>query len=252
MATEAQIAWSRRQYAIKNSLGAAEKELIHFYELNYQLKKGYIPTVDEVVTYLKKKYPKITYTSVNYYLKRQPVITALEKRGIPWRQHSQEELTPSQLAAILTASNFADERSLHEKLDELGIAVATYQAWLNDPVFQQAAENKAQQALKNIKPEAINQFTKKIAEGFWPAVKHYLDVTGTIQSNDAPQSEVLIKMLIEIIQEEVKDPEVILRIASRVKQASANRTLEATIRPALTSEIEEDEELEQAKRMVGF
>jgi len=252
MATEAQQRWAKRNAAAAAALRPAEKELIHFYELNYQLKGGYIPTVDEVVAYVRKKFPSTNHTSVAYYLKRQPVIKALKSRGIQWRQHTQEELTPKQLAAILTASNFADTRTLHEKLDELGIAVATYQAWLNDPYFQQVAESKAQQALNNIKPTAINAFTTKIADGYWPAVKHYLDVTGTIQSNNTPQSDVLMRMLIEIIQEEVKDPDTILRIAQRIKQASASRTLEASVQPAITASVENDEELEHAKRMVGF
>lgn len=246
----------RKQYfAIKNALTNTEKDLISLYELNWHLKQ-YIPTISELHLWMKKKHPSITQVSINYYLNRQPVIKALEQRGIPFRQHTQEELTSTQIAAAITMANFADERTAKEKLDEMGINPQTYYTWLNDPNFQALVEEKANQNLKHIKPTAINEFTRLITQGHWPAIKHYMETTGTLNNNDAPQSEVLIRMIIEIIQKHVKDPETIVAIAQDIKLASANRTLEVAVAPpAITStatEVTYDPELEAAKRKVGF
>lgn len=238
---------TRQFYAIKNVLTSKEKELINFYELQWHLRHT-VPTIEETARQLK-----LTQVTVNYYLTRSPVIKALEQRGIPWRQHSQSELTATQVAVAVTMMNFADVRKNEEKLDQLGIQPATYYAWLNDPQFKNLVDNLAEQNLNNIRPTAIGEFTKLINKGDWNAVKYYLDVTGALQNDNQPQSEQLLKMIVEIIQKHVKDPEVIIAIAQDIKLASANRTLEVvTISPQITSEaIEYDPELEHAKKQLG-
>ena len=233
----------KKFWAQKNTLTTSEKELIAYYELQWGLRQ-YIPTIEEVAKYLK-----LTQVTVNYYLQRSQVVKALDKRGIPWRQHSQEQLTATQIAVATTMMNFADERPNKEKLDQLGINSETYNAWLKDPQFKNFIDNLADQNLRNVRPVAVTEFTKKIQGGDWNAIKYFLDVTGEVSSNEAPQSEVLLRVIIEILQEEVKDQDTLLRIAIRLKAATANRTLE----PAIPGEvIENDPELEQARRMLGI
>jgi len=235
----------KRYFAIKEALTTAEKKLIDYYELQYTL-RIHVPTVEEVASYLE-----IPQTSINYYLNRAPVIKALDKRGIPWRQHSQTELTATQVAVASTMANFTDERSNKEKLDELGINSATYYAWLNDPQFKNLVESLAERNLGNFKPEAVNQLGKKIQGGHWDAIKYYLDATGAVRGNDAPQSEMLLRMIIEIIQKHVKDEATIIAIANDIKLASSNRTLEVATPREITGEVIEDPELEAAKKMLG-
>lgn len=244
---------SRAQYfAIKAALTPAEKELINFYELQWHLRHN-VPTIEEVTEYVRRKYPSTKQTSINYYLQRVPVKKALKDRGIPYEQHTQEDLTATQVAAAVTMMNFADVRSNEDKLDQLGINSSQYYAWLNDPQFKNLIDMLADQNLRNIKPTAIGEFTKLINKGDWNAIKYYLDVTGTIQPSEAPQSEVLLRMLIEIIQKHVKDPDIIMAIAQDIKLASANRTLEVVATPPqITGSIVEDVELEDAKKKLGI
>jgi hypothetical protein len=240
-------AQKRQFYAIKNTLTKVEKDLINYYELQWHL-RHHVPTIEEIAQQLK-----ISQVSVNYYLQRRPVIKGLEDRGIPWRQHTQSELTATQVAAAVTVMNFADTRSNEEKLDQLGINSSQYYAWLNDPQFKNLIDNLSEQNLRNIKPTAVTEFTKLINKGDWQAVKYYLDVTGAVANNDAPQSEVLLRMIIEIIQKHVKDPETIMAIAQDIKLASANRTLEVVTQPQqITSAPVYDPELEDAKKKLGI
>jgi hypothetical protein len=237
----------RQYFAIKEALTKKEKEMIGYYELQWAL-RHHVPSIEDVAGYLK-----LSQVTVNYYLQRRKVIQALDQRGIPWRQHSQEELTATQVAAAVTIMNFADVRSNSEKLDQLGINPATYYAWLNDPQFKNLVDNLADQNLRNIRPTAIGEFTKLINKGDWNAIKYFLDATGEIQSNNVPQSEQLLKMIVEIIQKHVKDPDIIMAIAQDIKLASANRTLEVvTAPPAITAEVVEDVELEDAKKKLGI
>lgn len=238
----------RKQYfAIKAALTKKEKELINFYELQWHLRHN-VPTIEEVAKHLS-----LSQVTVNYYLQRNPVIKALDSRGIPWRQHTQEELTATQVAAAVTVMNFADTRSNDEKLDQLGITSSQYFAWLNDPQFKNLIDNLSDQNLRNIKPTAVTEFTKLINKGDWQAIKYYLEVTGTVQSTEAPQSEVLLRMIVEIIQKHVKDPAIIVAIAQDIKLAAANRTLEVVTTPReITGSVIDDVELADAKKQLGI
>lgn len=235
----------RQYYAIKNSLSAAEKKLINFFELQWMLRHS-VPTNEELAQHLE-----IPYTSVNYYLNRKPVIAALEKRGIPWKQHTREDLTPTQVAAAVTMMNFADVRPNDVKLNQLGINPAQYYAWLNDPQFKDLIDTLSDQNLKNIRPTAIGEFTKLINKGDWQAVKYYLDITGAI-NNQAPQTEQMLMMFVEVIQKYVKDPKIMAAIAQDLKQVTSNRTLEVTSHPVeIPGELVHDPELEDAKKKLG-
>lgn len=254
-------------YIVRAALGATEKEIINFYELEWHLKHR-VPTVEQIKQHIDNWHLKagrktkgqpstVSYTALNYYLNRAPVKKALEDRGIPYLQHTQETLTPTQVAAAVTVMNFADTRPIDLKLDQLGVNPSQYYAWLNDPAFKNMVDSLSEQNLTNVKPTAITEFTKLINKGDWQAIKYYLDVTGTVKSNDAPQSEVLIRMLIEIIQKHVKDPATILAIAEDIKLATANRTLETAVQPAIESYssdgnfTDSDISVEDARRQLG-
>lgn len=248
----------KKYHAIKNSLTPAEKDLIKFYELQWML-RSYVPTSEEVTKYLqtgcKTKRPKLRQTTVNYYLMRAPVRSALKARGIPFEQHSQAELTGQQQAVAVTVMNFADKRPIAEKLDQLGILPSTYYAWLNDPNFRNFVQTLADQNLTNIDPVAKTEFAKKIQEGDWNAIKLYMETTGVLKNNDTPQSEVIIMKLIEILQHHIKDTKILGAIANEMIAAFSNRTLA----PAIEAEFSEpapagvaDVELLAAKKQLGY
>lgn len=244
----------QKKNIVKITARPAVKELISFYEITWHLKRE-VPTLEEVYAHLRKKFPAIKYTSIAYYLGNWHVAKALDDRGIPWRQHSREDLTPTQVAVATVMSNFADGRTNAEKLNALGVNPATYFTWMLDPKFKNAVQSMADYNIKNIDAVAKVEYAKKIQEGYWPTIKHYVDTTQAVTGNEMPQSEVMIRMLIEIIQKHVKDADVLMAIAEDMKRASANRTLEtATLSGVVVSEDddEDDEDLARAKRMIGF
>lgn len=229
-----------------------QQDIINYYELMWHFNKT-IPTIEDVAKRLK-----VTHIEVNYWLAKSSTQRALTQRGIDWRSHTQTRITPSQQAAALTVMNFADERPIAEKLDELGIEPATYYAWLNKPHFKNFVDQLASNNVQNIRPAAITELTKKINRGNWSALKYYLDATGELRQQDAPQGEVLIKMIVEIIQKHVKDPETIVAIAQDIKLAAANKTLEDATAPAIEappivdSVTVDEEKYEEAQKMLGF
>lgn len=246
-------------WAQRNALTTVEKDIINYYELEWHLGHR-VPTIEQVTKQIQKKHPKITQVSINYYLskERKNVSKALERRGIPWQQHSQEDLTATQVAAAVTVMNFVDKRSISEKLDQLGVNESQYYAWLNDPHFKTLIDNLADQNLANIRPNAIAEFTKKINAGDWNAIKFWLETTGELSGNSAPQIEDKITLFIEVVQKHVKDPEVMAAIAADLIALSGVRTIKAQNPHAIEGEVipqevlEADPELMRAQRMVGF
>lgn len=235
-------------WAIKNALTKKEKEVIAFYELEWFVKHR-VPTVADVA-----KACKIPQTSVNYYLsQRKLVVKALNERGIPWAQHSQTELTSEQVAVATVMMNFADTRSNDEKLDALGVNPTQYQSWLRDPQFKTLIDSLADQNLVNIRPTAVTEFSKKIQQGDWNAIRYWFETTGELDAKSTLNPENFMMMIIEILQRHVKDPEVLMAIAQDIKMAAANRTLEAAVQPAqLTVDYEVHEpDLEEARRKLG-
>lgn len=235
----------KQYYSIKNSMTPTERDLVAYYELLW-MSSFTVPTVDQVIAHLRKTHPDISHTSVNYYLARRPVIKALEKRGIKFRQHTQADLTPQQVAVATVACNFADERNLHEKLDSMGVTPTTYQAWLLDPTFKNLVDTISERNLKNIRPVAITEFTRLIAQGNWNALKYYFDVTAAAQANDTPQTEQLLRAIIEILQTHIKDGKLLDAIGQDILKAAQNRTME------ITSYVVEDEEVLEASRKLGI
>lgn len=246
-------------WAAKNALTSVEKDIINYYEIEWHLRHR-VPTIEQVTQQISKKYPKITQISINYYLskERKNVAKALEKRGIPWQQHSQEELTATQVATAVTVMNFSDTRSIPQKLAELGVNESQYYAWLNDPQFKTLVDNLADQNLANIRPTAIAEFTKKINAGDWNAIKFWLETTGELNNNSTTQIEDKITLFIEIVQKHVKDPDTMAAIAADIIALSGLRTIKAQNPHAIEGQVipqevlEADEELARAQRMVGF
>lgn len=248
---------SRQFYAIKAALTATEKEIINYYELQWHL-RTHVPSIEELKLHLDNWHKKngrnstVPYTSVSYYLNRKPVQKALKDRGIPYQNNMRDELTPTQVAAAVTVMNMVDDRPIADKLDQLGINPSQYYAWLQDPQFKSMVDNLADKNLANIRPAAIAEFTKKINQGDWNAIKYWMETTGELTKDETPQSEILIRMIIEVIQEHVKDPEVIMKIAMGIKAATQNRTIEVVNHAEIEAGPVIDIELEDAKKKLGI
>lgn len=233
----------KKYWAMRNALSKSDKAIIDYYELEWHMRHR-VPSLEEV-----SKFTKLSQIEVNTALARKPVAKALDDRGIRWRQHTQFELTSQQIAAATLVMNFADTRKPEEKLDSLGILPATYYAWLKDDQFKNYVQSLADSNLQNIRPAAVGEFTRLIHKGDWQAIKYYFEVTGEFGDNDAIDAKNVVKLLIEIIQKHVKDPETMLAISQDILNVLGVRQAP----PAITAEVvEHDPELEKAQKMIGF
>ncbi len=223
-----------------------ERELVKYYEIQWLTYKR-VPTVAEVANHLN-----LSHITVNYYLtKRFVVRKMLKERGIPFEEHTQSELTQEQVAAAALVMNFADERPVSHKLSSIGVSSAQYYAWLKNPQFKNMVDMMAEENKLNVRPAAIAEFTKKVHAGDWPALKFYLEATGEF-AQEAPASDKIIPMLIEVIQKHVQDPATLMAIADDFKSIMQNKTLEYDSPQAIEGSVVDSGILENAKKKLGI
>jgi hypothetical protein len=132
-------------------------------------------------------------------------------------------LTVEQLGLLTILSNPADGRDLKRKLSHAGVTWNKYQTWLAQPVFAQHYKQMMDTLLKDIMPMAKQQIAAKIAAGDSAMIKFGMEVTGEHDPAGKKQidAKAFIGILLEIIEEEVKDPSVLQRIGAKISLRGA-------------------------------
>lgn len=161
------------------------------------------------------------------------VLAALKERGLKglpaakagalWKEHV---LTPEQLLIANTMLDLVDTRSQKKKLADNNIATRTYNRWLKDPAFQNYLRERAESMLGENQHEAHLALLDKVRLGDIKAIQYYNEMTGrytqaAARNGNGPNSVVdvqnLLIRILEIVQDEVDDPNTIIKISERLK-----------------------------------
>jgi len=154
-----------------------------------------------------------------------PVVQkSLEARGIPLADMD-DRLSPEQVAAINLILNVSDKRSTPMKLKALGINPRTYQGWRKQRYFSEAMRKRGEELFGETMPEVHKALMDKALEGDPASLKLYYAMAGRWDSSKSVESMniqfVMVKLL-EIIQENVKDPIALQNIASQFEGLLTN------------------------------
>lgn len=148
-----------------------------------------------------------------------------------------EMLTPKQLIVANTLLDTIDTRSEKKKLQDLGVSTATYQAWCADPVFRDYIVARAEKLLGPAQADAHLALVDQVKGGNLAAIKYYNEIVGrfaqdhggvnvNVGTNASKQDfKRVIFSVLEIIQDEVDDPQAKIRIGERFKDLIAKATL---------------------------
>lgn len=134
-------------------------------------------------------------------------------------------LTPQQLIVANIMLDLVDTRSEKKKLQDLGVSTLKYQMWLKDPVFNQYLVDRAESMMGESQHQALLALQDKVRMGDLPSIKLYLEMTGrfvqqtTAVAGTTPMADfkVMLTRLIEIISDEVHDPQVAGIISDRIQ-----------------------------------
>lgn len=190
------------------------------------------------------------------YTHNQDMLEALKLRGVPTKglnpaddsvtnsdpvgsltpasPNFHAKLTPIQLVVANSILDLADTRSDKKKLQDVGCTTTQYQAWLRDPEFKGYLQSRAESLIGDIQHEAMLSLADRVKSGDMKAIEYYHEITGRFvrqtQSNSTgPDLGNTIVRIIEIIQDEVEDPETAFRISKRLKGLIAGNQIAASL-----------------------
>lgn len=164
---------------------------------------------------------------------------ALEERGIkltskwlielghtPVNPDPKSPLTPLQLVVANMMMDLTDTRSDRKKLQDAGVKTSTYQMWLRDPAYKEYLRERAEGLVGDVQHEALLSLVDRVRSGDLSAIKYYHEFTGRFVEQKAAASsgggsigdlQRIIVSIVEIIVDEVDDPQVAARISDRLK-----------------------------------
>ena len=187
----------------------------------YYRQTGKLPSVSDI----HEIHPALSVTQASALLLTDEFKKALEYRGIQWDDKA--GLTLEQQSVLIKLSDYTDRRSLGVKLQELGVPMARYQAWLRHPLFRKAVNDNAEMALQEAVAPALTALAGKAAAGEDRAIEKVLEISGRWNPNaqSVEDARIVVMALVEAVIKHVKDPEVKKAIMSEVSLKAV--TLEA-------------------------
>jgi hypothetical protein len=162
--------------------------------------------------------PRPYINEIQAYLRTREYALAMREMGFNIDLND-NGLTAEQMGFLTILSNPADGKDLRGKLRLAQVPWGKYQLWLKEREFRKAHDKMLGDSLKAMMPIAEQALAAKIAGGDVNAIKFGMEVTGRHNPNGQKQleSEALLAILLEVIEEEIKDMGVLQRIASKVQ-----------------------------------
>lgn len=169
--------------------------------------------------------PRPYINEIQAYLRTREYALAMREMGYNVDLND-NGLTAEQMGFLTILANPGDGKDLKGKLRISGVSWAKYQLWLKEREFRKAHDKMMGDTLKAMMPIAEQQLAAKIAAGDANAIKFGMEVTGRHNPNGQKQleSEALLGILLEVLEEEIKDMEVLRRIASKVQLRGVGKT----------------------------
>lgn len=173
--------------------------------------------------------PRPYINEIQAYIRTREYALAMREMGFNIDLND-NGLTAEQMGLLTILSNPSDGKDLRGKLRLAQIPWSKYQLWLKEKEFRRAHDKLLGESLKAMMPIAEQQLAAKIAGGDINAIKFGMEVTGRHNPNGQKQleSEALLGILLEVIEEEIKDMGVLQRIAAKVqlRGVGKNRAIE--------------------------
>ena len=156
------------------------------------------------------------------------------------------KLSPIQLIVANSMLDLIDTRPPKKKLADLNVSPYQYQSWMKDPDFSAYLHERAEGLLTDVSHEVMLALIDKAMSGDMKAVAYYHELTGrfvqqtssAVGSSSSHDLQNMIVRIIEIIVDEVDDPDTAARIGDRLKglvmgHQIANAAAEPIVQPEI-------------------
>jgi Helix-turn-helix of insertion element transposase len=128
----------------------------------------------------------------------------LSSHGIP--VDGTPTLSPKAVRWIDTLCSAGDTRPLSVKAKDSGVSMSQHNAWLKNPLFQNALTSRLESILPDERNRVHTALAREASGGNVAAIKLYLQVTGEItegQSADKGEAASLMQGILEILETHV-------------------------------------------------
>jgi hypothetical protein len=213
-------------------LDSRDLQFASYFEQEFML-RGDIPSKDRC----REVLPFVTPQFYESRLRNKEFQEHLENLGVPIRRiiHNLPPgvLSIEQLRAINILLDFNDTRSDKKKLESLGIKTSTYQTWKKDIAFQDYIAKRALNLIGDNLDEVDRALLDQARSGELGAIKFIYEVTGRHDPKRDSQINLkeIIHLILEVIIQEVKDPETVKRIATKLNLIIAGKKLSDINKP---------------------
>lgn len=192
-------------------------ELLDYIE-SFYMTNGYVPSIEKAEDLLRLK-PEL----YKRWITSRPFREKLAKRGVflpGIREHLPEDLlTQRQLEAIKVITDTHDTRSYKKKFMDMEISTTEWNSWLSDSTFTSVLHGYTERMFSANQYEALLAIIDNTRDGDLASAKLYMEMTGRYsQKNESlnmPLAQV-INLIVEIIQDVVKDPDMLNQIGTRM------------------------------------
>ena len=189
---------------------------------------GVVPAIETVVD----RWDGYTKDDVERAWVTPELKQALEIRGI--NLIPRKSLTAEQGYALQILQDPTDRRSTKTKLEQIGVSMAKYRAWMRNPIFSSAMNEAAEFNLGDSVQMALNRLIANAESGDNQAINKILEVSGrwNPQQQEAQNARTVVMLVMEVIQEELADDKPLLnKILDRVRGRVAALSIEKSITP---------------------
>lgn len=163
--------------------------------------------------------------TVRKYLATREAHNCLQKRGFDTTGLG--GLSHEQLYALEIIADYDARSTFQQRLKKAGITNGKLRVWMANPVFARLFNKAFEDTIANgtLNGEAVEGLRKGLERGDTNAVKFALELTGRYNPSqvEAANAQAMLQVVLEVIQEEVKDPAVLQRIATRLAVASGRK-----------------------------
>lgn len=184
---------------------------------SFYMQTGSLPDPEDLVD----KLPALNKTKITKIMHHPQFRRAMYIRGVDY--NIGRTISPEQDMAIAIVGA-PDGRPFITKLKAAGVAPSKWRAWLKQKAFREAWDNYGGSVLKEHENDMMVALVGRALEGDTNAIKYAFEVSGrhdTSKRNNIDAGQIIMAM-IEIIQEEVKDPSTLQRIAARMQLVGNN------------------------------
>ena len=167
--------------------------------------------------------PRPPINEIQSYMGTEDFAGLMERLGINVNLN-ETGLSVEQLGLLTILTNPTDGRTLKGKLKASGVSWPTYQAWMKQPRFHAMYKSWASTTLIDAIPAAETQLANLMASGDLSAIRFGMEVTGRHDPANKKQvdGQKLVALILEVIEEEIKDVEILRAIGNKIQLRALN------------------------------